>query len=299
MRFSSRNVRWAAGQMGRIALAPGLPIPVQRRRSEMVAGFLRPPRQARIRAASEGGIRGEWIEYDSPAPRGILLYLHGGGYVLGSPKGHRSMVARLTRACAVRTFSADYRLAPEHPFPCALDDVLAVYRALSASGEPIVVAGDSAGGGLALALAMAVRDAAGEPPAAVAMICPWLDLTAEGARLRGTAPREPLLTPDALARWAEAYTTDATDPLVSPLLGNLAGLPPLVLHSAGDDLLADDADRLTRRAHQQGAHIEHRRYPGRWHAFHLFGGLCGSADEAISDLAAGVRSHLPARRPAL
>ncbi|MFI7008787.1 alpha/beta hydrolase fold domain-containing protein [Streptomyces sp. NPDC050145] len=158
----------------------------------------------------------------------------------------RPLVARLARACTAGACQAGYRLAPEHPFPAALDEALEAHRALSASGQPVVVAVDSAGGALALPPAMAIRDAGEEPSGAVATICPWLELTEEAAQLRGTAPREPLLTPGALARWAEVYADDAGDPLASPLHGDLDGLPPLILHSAGEEamLVSDLAGKI-------------------------------------------------------
>jgi epsilon-lactone hydrolase len=278
-------------------VSPRVPIPKQRRFADALSAVQRPPRGTRVAPAEMGGVSGERVSPPGSAPEGVLLFLHGGGYAIGSPRTHRALAARVAASIGVPAFVPAYRLAPEHPHPAALEDALAAYRGLLADGtEPrrIVVAGDSAGGGLALALAMALRDAGVRPPAAVGMLCPWLDLTADVAGTRQSAPREPLLTPAGIARWAAAYTNgcDPTDPAISPLFGDLSGLPPLVLEYAGDDLLAGDGERLVERANAAGADLQHRRYQGLWHVFHTHADVLAGADEAVAGFGADLQARL-------
>jgi cation diffusion facilitator CzcD-associated flavoprotein CzcO/acetyl esterase/lipase len=226
-----------------------------------------------------------------------VLYLHGGGYVLGSAASHRNLVAHLVDRLRVPAFVAEYRLAPESRWPAALDDAVAAYLALlrERPGEPVAVVGDSAGGGLALSLAMALRDRGAPAPAVIAMICPWLDL----ASRRDPCRRDGVLDALALDRWAEAYApreADRCDPSVSPLLGQLADLPPLVVHSASRDPLVVDARLLDVRACDAGADITTTEYAGLWHDFHLFVGRLPDADRAVSDLTAELSRYVGTRR---
>ena len=290
-------------------LSPRLPVAEQRRRAEWSTRTLRPPRGTRVTSISLGGVAGERLAAPGAVDDGALLYLHGGGYCIGSPRTHRGLAARLARGAGVPAFVPDYRLAPEHPHPAALEDALVAYRWLVDSGvrpERIAVVGDSAGGGLALALAMALRDAKQPGPAVVAMICPWLDLGPDLAATRPDSPREPVVTAAAAAGWAQAYAGPDGDPGapgISPLHGDLAGLPPLVLSSTGDDLLVDDALRLARRAREEGIDLEHQHHERLWHDVHALAPLLPAAQGAVTDLAAAVAARLapvpsaPARGP--
>lgn len=255
-----------------------------------------PPREVRTRRSV--GVPGDWLTPPRVRP-GALLYLHGGGYVVGSARSHRALAGRLAAAVGIAALVLDYRLAPEHPHPAALQDALAAYRSLLAEGVPpkrIAIVGDSAGGGLALSLAMSLRDGGLPLPAVLGVICPWLDLTPDLERRRAPAAREPVLTPGLLTAWATAYAQghDARMPAISPLLGEYGGLPPLVLHSASDDPLGDDAERLEAGAaeHDASWEVEHRRHAGVWHDFHLFHGLLAEADEAVDALAASLGRRL-------
>jgi cation diffusion facilitator CzcD-associated flavoprotein CzcO/acetyl esterase/lipase len=252
--------------------------------------------------AELGGVPGLWVRPRRADGGAALLFLHGGAYVVGSSTSHRAAAAQLAAATGVPAFVADYRMAPEHPHPAALEDALAAYQGLLARGIPperIAVAGDSAGGGLALALAIAIRDRALQAPAVLGLICPWADLTIDLARKRPPSPREPLLDADTLTEAAEAYTVgvDPADPAVSPLLGVLSGLPPLVVHYAGDDLLRDDGERLVSAALAAGTEVEGRRFEGLWHDFHVFAPLLAEADAAVHQLGDSMRARLaPPRR---
>jgi cation diffusion facilitator CzcD-associated flavoprotein CzcO len=214
--------------------------------------------------------------------------------VIGSPRSHQNLVARLAGTTGIPAFVPDYRLAPENPWPAATADAASVYRALLAEGyaaNRLALAGDSAGGGLALSLAMTLRDQGDPAPAVVAMICPWLDVAADRSGQRGDG----VLSGDALTSFADAYVPDPqrrSDPSVSPLHGSLTGLPPLIVHAAGRDLLAADARRLEQLAAGGDTPIELKEYPGLWHAFHLCVGMLRDADEAVADLSAGIGHHL-------
>lgn len=290
----------AGRAMGRVLGAwvfrEGIPAPVARRRMELVTGGVPLGRGVTVQPATLGGVPCERITAGSGGL--TLLYLHGGAYVVGSPRTHRAVVAPLARALGATAWVVDYRLAPEHPHPAALDDALAAYRALLAdrvAPERLVVAGESAGGALTLALAMALRDAGDPLPAALGVMCPWIDLPADLAGRRPPAPREPILDAGMLAQAARDYAAgaDPASPLISPLHGDLRGLPPIVLSSAADDLLIDDADALERRAREAGARLVHQRHRGVWHAFHAFAGVMPRAQRAIGAFAAALRDELP------
>lgn len=270
-----------------------LSVATKRKAVDALAGVARPPRGMVCRATSIAGVPVELVEVpDSGA--GTLIYLHGGGYALGSAAGYRGVVARLAQAARMRAVVVDYSRSPEAAFPTALDEVVDVYRALLADPDvgAVAVAGDSAGGGLSLAFAMKVRDLGLAPLSAVGLICPWLDLVAdaEGSRV---ARRDPLIVPSMLRGWVQAYTggvVDPSDAFVSPVRGDLTGLPPVILHSAQDDPIAADAEALERAYLDAGLsdRVEHRAWPRRWHCFHLQAGLFRDADEALVHMGAAL-----------
>ncbi|HEX4108943.1 MAG TPA: alpha/beta hydrolase [Solirubrobacteraceae bacterium] len=268
--------------------------PQSRRRLALSFLLPLPPRSAQITTVKLGGVPClEVVPAGADRDR-VIVYLHGGGYVVGSPRTHRRLAALLAGAAGARAVLVDYRLAPEHPFPAALEDASAVWRALLAGGLPAsrtVLAGDSAGGGLALAVALQARDRGQDQPAALALICPWLDLTPTP---RAPAPREPLLSEEVLARFAHAYLNghDPTDPLVSPVRAELGGLAPLLVQSGGDDLLVDDARRIAIGGRAAGLAVEDRCVPGLWHDFHALAGVVAGADRALEDLGVAIGRHL-------
>ncbi|MGB9183188.1 MAG: alpha/beta hydrolase [Solirubrobacteraceae bacterium] len=258
----------------RWSLSPRINWPTARRRLELAQSFPGPPRGTEIRFVSVGGVPAEELR-PSASEATLLVYFHGGGYVVGSPRTHRSLVGRMAGAFGGPALSVAYRLAPEHPYPAALDDARAVWRALiderGLDPARIVVAGDSAGGGLALALALGLRDA-GEPlPAALGLISPWLDLALDADERRPPAPRDVILTRGLLSAFAAAYLAGASAgrAAVSPLQGELAGLPPLVVHTCDEDLIRADGERLVARARAAGVTVTHEDLPGLWHDPHL------------------------------
>ncbi len=230
----------------------------------------------RYTAASVAGVPGEWVEADAPAggpaTTTTLLYLHGGGFVGGSPRSHRPLTAALALQ-GLRVFAPDYRLAPEQPFPAAPHDVLAVYRALRAAAPTarLVVAGDSAGGNLALGLMQTLRDAGEALPAAAALFSPVLDLTGASPSMTLNAHRDAMLDPTQLPQMAAAYLAGADPllPLASPLFGDMAGLPPLLLHVGESEVLRDDAVRLAQKAREAGVVVELQVFPVVPHVWQL------------------------------
>ncbi len=240
------------------------------------------PNAAGIASASPAGarIRGEWLlPAGEPRDRAIL-YLHGGAYVAGSAALDRALAASLARACGVPTFSPNYRLAPEHRFPAAIDDAVAAFdfmrERLPASG--IAIVGSSAGGGLALAVAQLLRDRDGTGtalPAAVVAYSPWTDLFLTGTSVLASAKADTTLTSHALAACAAAYAgiVDRRDPRASPHYGSPLGLPPVLLAASEDELLRDDAVRFADRVRAAGGHIELELRPGLPHAWPVFASL--------------------------
>jgi acetyl esterase/lipase len=250
-------------------------------------------------------LAGEWLEpiadMARAAPLRTLLYLHGGGYYFCSPKSHRSLVFPLAVHTGARTFSLDYRLAPEHPFPAALDDALAAYRQLVKDGTPpesIVVAGDSAGGGLALALLVALRDAGDALPAAGLLFSPWTDLAATGATLISNDGLDPMFRGAAIARAARFYlgATSPTHPYASPLYADLTGLPPLLIQVGSTEVLLDDARRVAERARAVQVEVDFEIWPKMPHVWQLFVPFIPEGRAALERAAAFACRHAKACR---
>lgn len=278
LRVGLRSMR-AVFTSGRMSMAG------KRRVVDLIAGASKVPAGVASERDSLAGVAVERLTPRNARPDAAILFLHGGGYASGSARGYRGFAGALAAASGLQVIVADYRLAPEHPFPAALDDALEVYRALLDHGAAIAVAGDSAGGRLTLALAQRIRDTSLPEPAALGLICPWLDLAIDQAATRPAA-KDPLIIPSLIAEWYTFYagTYDAREPGISPIYGNLTALPPIVMHSAGDDPLAVDADKLERELACQSGDglLIHRRFTKRWHDFHLQVGFLADADEAVT-----------------
>ncbi|HOP18542.1 MAG TPA: alpha/beta hydrolase [Parvularculaceae bacterium] len=221
-----------------------------------------------------GGVACETLTPDGAGEAPTLLYLHGGAYCLGSPKSHRELAGRLARAAGLRAVTPDYRLAPENPFPAALDDALSVYAAIAeeTGAPPAAVCGDSAGGGLALALLLAARDRGLALPKCAAVISPWTDLTLSGESINARSKLDPFLAPDSLERSAAAYAAGRRldDPLISPLFADLSVLPPLLIEVGSHEILFDDAARFTARAITAGVDARINVADSLFHVYHGF-----------------------------
>ena len=254
-----------------------------------------------IRAQSLGGVSGLAMTATAdPEPENIILYFHGGAYVVGSPAFSAPLTLALSEHAQASVFSADYRLAPEHRFPAALDDALATYRGLLEQGttsKQIAVCGDSAGGGLALSLVIALRDQGLPMPAACGLLSPWVDLTGKGETIRTMAGQDPMF-PEARAlfQFASIYAGDAPldDPRMSPLFADHAGLPPLGIQVGSQEILLGDASQLAQSARQAGVEVNLEVYDGMWHVFQAMADL-PEARQANQSMGGFLRQHLKPR----
>lgn len=240
--------------------------------------FLRPklPEGVRIQPVKEWGVHGEWIEYGKPER--TVYYLHGGGYVACSPKTHRGFTANLSIAASTKILALDYRLAPENKFPAALEDAVGGYRLLLEKERPerIVIGGDSAGGGLAVATLIAARERGLPMPAGAFLLSPWTDLAGTGNSIVTNDAVDPMLSGKMIHKVAALYHGDVspTDPEVSPLYADLSGLPPMRIYVSDTEILLDDSRRLAERAQKQGVTVDLRVWnalPHVWPIFVAFG----------------------------
>lgn len=230
-----------------------------------------------------------WIHPQGADEKKTVIHLHGGGYVTGSVDSHLMMCVPMAKALKRRMLLPEYRLAPAHPFPAALDDALKTYRWLLAQGtdaRDIILSGDSAGGGLALATALALRNAGNPLPAALICISPWADLTNRSASHTANAQVESVLRTDVLNEWALCYTDQANlvNPLVSPVYADLRGLPPLLIQVGRDEILLDDSLTLAQRAKADGVDVSLRIWDGLWHAWPVLGELIPESGLAFAEM---------------
>jgi len=282
-------VRLGARQIGRRVLSPELPWEVQRRRLDRLMAGSPVPRGTMITNNVVSGVRTEVVTAAGVDPERTVVHFHGGGYCVGSARTARTWAAHLSAKAACRVVLPEYRLAPEHPDPAALDDARDVMKALVSDVAlgSIVLSGDSAGAGLALSLALALRDEEQQLPAGCILVSPWLDLGRDRAAVPELVRRDVLLSPRWLKACATAYADPPSwsDPSVSPLLAEPGGLPPLLIQAATDDLLAPDAEGLAARASAAGVDVTYTRWPRMWHNFALQAGLLAAADSALAQAA--------------
>jgi acetyl esterase/lipase len=289
LRLPPGLMRQGVRQIRRRVLDPGLPWEVQRQRLDQVVRTTPVPRGTNVAGRVLNGVRAEVVTAGGVRPERTVLHLHGGGYCIGSPRMMRTWAAHLSAQAACRVVVPDYRLAPAHPHPAGLDDARAVMDALLGGCAPasIVVSGDSAGGGLALSLVLALRDAGESLPAGCMLASAWLDLSRDRRAAPGLVRRELMLSPGWLEACARAYapSADWAAPSVSPLLAAHGGLPPLLIQAASTELLAPDAERLAASASAAGVDVTYTRWPGMWHDFVLQPGLVAAADSAVAQAA--------------
>ena len=247
------------------------------------------PQDVRTESVQAGGVPAEWTATPGAEPGRVILFLHGGGYVSGSIKSHRHMIAEAGRQAKARTLALEYRLAPEHPFPAALDDALAGYRFLLSSGfDPaaVVLAGESAGGGLAVATLVSLRDAGDKLPARAWCSSPGVDLTMSGSTMTSKASVDPLIQREYLTELADAYLHGANprDPLVSPIHADLHGLPPMLIQVGSAETLLSDSVALAARAGEADVRVTLQVWPDMIHAWHLFHPQLQAGREALQEV---------------
>lgn len=273
------------------------------RRREQIGNFQRwvplPPAEAEMVGGELGGVPTLRVRTPLSRPEYHILFLHGGGYVTGSPELYRHVLWRFAAAAAAQVAAVQYRLAPEHPFPAALDDALAAWHGLLAEGaDPRQAAfmGDSAGGGLALSLALRLRDADEPLPAAIVALSPWTDLAVTGESMRLNAAADPMQNAEDVPFVAARYLNgaDPYDPYASPLYGDPAGLPPTLIQVGSDEILRDDSVRMAARMRDAGCEVELEIWPRMPHVWQSFASVMPEARQAIARIGAFVQQKTAA-----
>lgn len=269
----------------------------QRARLDSLGDFFPVPDGVDVEPATVGGIKGEWVRAKHARRDAALLYLHGGGYLLGSPKSHRHLAALLSQASDLPVFLPHYRLAPEHPFPAAVDDAVAAYEGLVQSQivpQKIAIAGDSAGGGLTLATLVALRDKADTMPACAVAISPWADLSQGGESHRARKGRDPIVGKEGLDEMAAAYlgTANPKEPLASPLYADLQGLPPLLIQVGSEEALHSDAIEVWKKAEAAGVDVSFESWGKMVHVWHVFHVVLGEGRDAVHRIGSFLKNHL-------
>jgi epsilon-lactone hydrolase len=255
------------------------------------------PADVEVEPVDANGVGAEWTSTPGADPTRAIIFLHGGGYISGSLDSHRHMIAQAGREARARTLALEYRLAPEHPFPAALDDAIAGYRFLLSKGfEPgrIAIAGESAGGGLAVAMMVSLREAGVALPACCWLSSPWTDLEVTGESMSSKASIDPLIQKDYLLELAKAYLgdTDPRTPFASPLYADLAGLPPMLVQVGSAETLLDDAVRIARVAGAADVRVTLEIWPDMIHAWHLFHPQVAAGRRALAAVGDFIRRWL-------
>jgi epsilon-lactone hydrolase len=288
-RFSRRKRRATVVELGRVA--------EMHARYDEVADAHPLPGDVIYRVADAGGVSAEWIRASKVREETALLYLHGGCYATGSVETHRDLMTRLSIASSMRVLGLNYRLAPLHPFPSAVEDASAAYRWLLKIGiDParIALAGDSAGAGLALATTLTIRDEGLPLPAAVVCLSPWVDLALTGDSMDTKAAEDPIVSREMLRGWGKLYLGDRDPhtPLASPLYAEFRHLPPLLIQVGSAEVLLDDSRRLAERALAAGVDVSLEIWPEMIHGWQNFAAILPEARQAIEHIGRFVRSHL-------
>ena len=268
-----------------------------RRRSfeKMVDGFSIdvPAVYSRVNA---GGVTAEWVTAEGASESGVVLYLHGGGYIIGSPRTHRALMAKLSQESGASVLGLDYRLAPEHPFPAPVEDSVAAYRWLLSEGyDParIAVAGDSAGGGLTVAMMVQARYVGLPMPGAGVCISPWVDMEGLGDSMETRAEADPMVGKENLMISAKTYLggSDPRAPLAAPLYADLHGLPPILIQVGDAEVLLDDSTRLAGNAREAGVKVQIDVWDDMIHVWHLFAPILPEGQQAITQAGDFIRKH--------
>jgi len=274
---------------------PEMNIAESRARFEKLAGFLGGSPDAKCEAVDAGGVPAEWVGAPGFDPARAMLYLHGGGYAIGSINTHRRLAYDLSAASGARVLLIDYRLAPEHPFPAAVDDAARAWRWLLKQGfapSRLSIAGDSAGGGLTIATLVNLRDQKLALPACAATMSPWVDLEGVGNSIVARAAQDPMVQKAGLLWMASMYLNgaDAKTPLAAPLHADLKGLPPVLVQAGTAEVLLDDATRLDEKLHQAGVEVKLSVWPNMLHVFPLFAPILSEGRDGCVEIGNFVRS---------
>ena len=294
--MADRGIDVVRAHLAKLPPSETLTIAERRAQYERAEKVFPTPPDVKIERVSAPAAPAEWLRPPSAVAGRVVLYLHGGGYVIGSPRSHRHLAAAIAGAGGASALLLDYRLAPEHPFPAAVDDAVAAYRWLldqAIAPEHIVIAGDSAGGGLTVATLLALRDASAPLPAAGVCISPWVDLTCSADSYRTKAEVDPIVKGEPIEEMARAYLgdRDRRTPLASPLFADLRGLPPLLIHVGSDEVLLDDAVQLSERARQAGVSTALEVWDRMIHVWHWFLPMLEEAESAVDSVGRFIRAR--------
>ncbi len=291
---TSFRARAARRALSRMSAGPQLPLDQARVRMDQLDRLPR-PRHVDYVDVLVGGVPAIVATPTRVRPDRHLLYIHGGAYVVGSPKSHIAMAANLAKRASATATVIEYRLAPEHVYPAAIDDCVAAYRALITDVDPalVTIAGDSAGGGAALSTLVSLRDAGDPLPGATYLLSPWTDLTGSGESVISRAEADPMIDGAKIAESGRVYAGDVPldDPGVSPLFADLSGLPPLLIQTGMDEVLLSDSTRLADRARQAGVDATLDLAEGMWHVYQMFAPVVPEATDALVRAAVFMRSR--------
>ena len=292
--FSSKVCRLMTKYLVAPKFNPNKTVDQARRGMENLTKLARLPSKTKVEKITFDSISAEWVCASEAHEDRVILFLHGGGYTMCSPNTHREMAAYISMASGAKVLLPDYRLAPEHPFPAALEDATSAYHWLldtGLTGENIAIAGDSAGGGLSIATSISLRDAGGQAPASIACIAPWTDLEMSGDSIKTNAEIEPMLNLQSMNNMASGYIGDADprSPLISPLYADLKGIPPLLIHVGSDEMLLDDSKRIAEKAKSAEVDVTLKIYDKMWHVFHMYAKFMPEAKDALEHIGSFIR----------
>ncbi len=298
--MASQELQKVLGLLAERPLGQGNPT-LEEMRAGMEAGSFPATDAATVAPVDANGVPGEWVTVAESDPNRRLLYVHGGGYVIGSPVTHRRLCEDIARAAGCAVLNLDYRLAPENPYPAAVDDAIEGLKFIQGNGpngagaaESVFVAGDSAGGGLTLATLLAARERGVDQPNAAIGISAWTDLAITGESIQTRADADPLITDASMVQgMATAYlgSTDATDPLASPLYADYAGLPPLLLQVGDAEVLLSDTTRVTEKARAAGVDVVEEVWDEMFHVWHAFAPMLPEGQAAIERIGEFINQH--------
>lgn len=273
-----------------------IPIELCRQGLAGMMSFSQPPSGCSIERVNAGGPDALWVDASKNNDKATILYFHGGAYSMGSASTYLGITGMLSELCGLRVLSVDYRLAPEHPFPAAIDDAVSAYRWLLQQGVPaksIVIGGDSAGGGLTFATMIELKNKGVQLPAAIFTISPWVDLAHAGETIETKADVEPMFTKSGMVYMAKLYAdeTDVFSPLVSPLYADLSGLPPVLIHVGTSEMLLSDSRRMAEALNHAGVDCVLKEWEDLFHVFHTVVNIT-EAREATEEIATFIKSHI-------
>ncbi|HMY23146.1 MAG TPA: alpha/beta hydrolase [Chitinophagales bacterium] len=260
---------------------------------ERLSNITKYPRFVKKEELNYAGCEAAWFTPDGYIKSKTILYLHGGGYVVGSYNTHRALIARIARAAACKTLAINYRKAPEHHYPLAIEDALNTYKQMIADGyENIFIMGDSAGGGLTLALLQLIKKHQLPKAAGSVLLSPWTDLTMSGDSIRTKKDVDPLITPQLIEIFAKRYFAEADpkDPLISPLFADVSDFPPTLIQVGTNEVLLDDSTRLAKKMNDAGVPVQLEIYKNMMHVWQYLGGIVPEANKAIDEIGAFVKS---------